>query len=160
MPERPSGAMSVGSGEYAERLLEEKLDALRGQIGAAERDQHAVHLKIDELREEVETLEASRATLQRAIEQLTNTQTNGLAEVEQQRAKLVKAMEDAETKAHQRINAATTAEQAALKAHQTAQQLLGLVRAAKADVVAALDELGADLRTLTDNVRKALDTIR
>ena len=145
--------------EDAKRLYEEKLETLRGQVGALERELGRHQVEVDRRREEIAKLDTEMEAKAKRLAELSDKVMTGTQAVEENKAKLIKTCDEREAKANARIEAAEAAEQTAQQAEQRVRNLQGSVAAAKADVLKELAEAQASLGKLAEAIGTRLSDI-
>ena len=156
MPQAPEFSLTV---EDAKKLFEEKLESLRGQVGALERELGRHQIEVDRRREDIGKLDVEIESKQKKMEQLANKVASGEAAREESSQRIMKSLDDREAKANARIDKAEASEREAQQAHQHATQRYTAAKAAKADVLASLSKFEHSLVDLRKKVEEDLASV-
>ena len=145
--------------DQAERILQEKLDQLRGECEHKQREASTIQKQVDALNERVETLHQEIEDKQQALTRLGDQIANGEQALAENKARTLKALDDREQEANARVEAAEAAKQAVLEAQQVLGNMKAAVQGSKADVLRALKTIEASAQALSALVTDALKDV-
>ena len=145
--------------EDAAKLFEEKLDRIRGEIGAAEKEKAIIVQDVDRLRDEAGKLERELDQARKQLETLTDKVLNGQQTLEEHRAKILDTLAKREEDVNARQEAAVEAERAAKQQEQTVRQLLAKVQGAKVDLLGEVASAADSVRAVGEQIAERLADI-
>lgn len=144
----------------AERLFQEKIEGLQGQVAQLEREKHAAQLEVDRRREEASKLDRSIKSAEEQLAALTDKVASGQAALEANRKKVLEALAKREAEANARIETAAGAEAKARQAQSAADSLRASCVGAKQDLLQELAEAQAGLAALAKKLAAKLEAIK
>lgn len=137
-------------------LFQEKIDRLRGEIGALQAESGRQQVEVDKRREAVERLDKEIAAKQQRLDQLTSKVESGEAALADHKARIEKSLNEREAKAVARIEAADAAEAKLASVKQAIAQAQSRVDGLKADLLKAGQVLVTEAQKAQVAVEKAL----
>ena len=142
--------------EDAKRLYEEKLESLRGQVGALERELGRHQIEVDNRREEIARLEKEIGDKRTRLDQLSNKVASGEAALEDSRVRIGKTLDEREEKANKRVEVAEGAEAKLQTERQRVAQAQSRVDGLKSDLLKAAATLVTEAQKVKTSVEHAL----